>query len=140
MLLDLIQAGEGTPVYAGHDIEIDIGRSCCHAYGCRRSVERGEMATHPVVVVPKAVEADRHGVDSGAAQTLEAFGRKGKPIRHDSPRVTPVIELTANVFKVFPEERLAPGYDYVDMVRVDMRRNAVNNLQEMLSRHVGNCR
>lgn len=87
--LQFLQPGKAVLVHAGHHIEHQSGGVGHHSDGVHGAVEAVRIASHPVVVGGKSVEADGGGMQSGCHEGIQPFAGEEESvglIPHGNPR------------------------------------------------------
>ena len=140
-LLQLFQSRKTMLVHTGHHIEYQSRRVNHHPDGIDCLVETMRIATHPVMVIGKSVQADRCGMKSCCHQCIEPFAGKEQAIGHHAPWESPFINGTSTCFQVLSHQRFTTRYHHKYFMRVSPFRHTIQHPQEVLLRHIDNaCR
>ena len=134
--LEARQVVEVAAVGAGDDVPINVRRLRQAADGGRGCAEAVAVATHPVVIVLKAVQADGGRPHAGSQQPRQPLGEK-QSVGDDAPGKFAAVKLAATGLNVRAHKRLATGEDDEHLVRVDVRPDLVHHAEEVGHRHVG---
>ena len=137
-ILELFQVELVATVDASDDVPFHLPLLRQQTNGIHRAVVAVGMATQPVVVVGKAIEADGDGMKPRSQEALQAFGSEIEAICHHAPGITAAVEGKPHLFQVVAHQRFTAGNDNVHLVRIDVGRQAVYHAQKVLGGHVGN--
>lgn len=137
VLTDVGQMVEDATGDASDDIVGEMGDASEHGECLIDPLETLRIATHPIVVVLQAVEAEGDGMHAGLDQTHKTFGGKGKAVGDHSPWESFGIDGGTAVFEVGSHERFASRDDDEDIVWIGLGGDAVEHSQEVVLGHVG---
>ena len=124
-------------VDAGDDIPDDVVSVGKEANSLRGALERVVVLTDPIMFGFETVEANSHRVESGSPQRIKARPVEEIAIGDEAPREATTIEFEAASLKVGAKERLTTGEDDENVVRIDVRCNVVDGVEEIGGRHIG---
>ena len=124
-------------VYACYHIEHQ-SRSIGHELnGIDCPVETMRIATHPVVVVGKSVQAYGCGMKSRSHQGVQPFPGKEEAIGHHAPWKSSFVDGPATFFQVLSHQWFTTCNHYKNLVRVGLGSHAVQYPQKVFFGHVG---
>ena len=98
------------------------------------------VAAYPVVVGVEAVEAHGDAVHAASHKACQALLVEQVAVGNHAPGVAAAVELQTHLFDIGTQQRLAAGKDDKSLVGVYVRRDAVDNPEEVGGRHVAHSR
>ena len=104
------------------------------------ALEAAFVAANPVMVVRKTVERDCNRVHSGTQQAVESLFVEQETVGDKTPRETSAVQLQSYLLDVVAHQCLAAGEGDECLVRVNMRRDIVDGLEEIHGGHILNSR
>ena len=124
------------PIDAGNDVESDFAGVDDHLDGGRCAFEGTWDTPHPVVVRLKPVQTDGHCAEAALQQALVALRRQAPAVRDHSPGELLLVHHPAAGLQVGTHQRFTAGDVDHHLVRIHRGADAVENLREILHRHI----
>ena len=134
----LMQMGEVSLVDTGHDIPNQILCLCQEPDGSQGILETHLMASHPVVFFLESVQTDGDAPHAGLHQALQPLFCEQHAITDDSPGIFPAVKFPSDILDILTDEWFTSRNVDHQLVSIHVGADAVDHMQEILSRHVGN--
>ena len=124
-------------VHAGHHVEGEALRVCCHVDGSQSALKAVRVATEMVVVRFETVEADGERAQPCVQKAGVAFWRHRKTVRDHAPGVAAFLDFLTAFFEVGAHQRFAAGNHHDKVLRVDVWGELVQHVHKIFAGHVG---